>query len=72
MNTPQTLLSSMDWHPLELSLKVALFATLVVLVIGVALGWLFARVQFPGRSVLEAVLMLPLVLPPTVIGYGIL
>jgi molybdate transport system permease protein len=72
MNTTQTLLSSMDWHPLELSLKVALFATLVALVIGVALGWLFARKPFRGSAFLEAVFMLPLVLPPTVVGYGIL
>jgi len=72
MNTTQTLLSSMDWHPLELSLKVALFATLVALVIGVALGWVFARKPFRGSALLEAVFMLPLVLPPTVVGYGIL
>lgn len=64
--------SSFDWFPLLLSLKVAAVATLLALVLGTALGWLFARVQFPGSSVLEAALMLPLVLPPTVIGYGIL
>ena len=63
---------SFDWFPLLLSLKVAAVATLLALVLGTALGWLFARVQFPGSSVLEAALMLPLVLPPTVIGYGIL
>jgi len=66
------LLPSFDWFPLLLSLKVAAVATLLALVAGTALGWLFARVQFPGSSVLEAALMLPLVLPPTVIGYGIL
>ena len=63
---------SFDWFPLLLSLKVAAVATLLALVFGTALGWLFARVRFPGSSVLEAALMLPLVLPPTVIGYGIL
>ena len=63
---------SFDWFPLLLSLKVAAAATVLALVLGTALGWLFARVQFPGSSVLEAALMLPLVLPPTVIGYGIL
>jgi len=61
-----------DWSPLMLSLKVASVATLLALVGGTALGWLFARVRFFGSGVLEAVLMLPLVLPPTVIGYGIL
>ncbi|HKX43212.1 MAG TPA: molybdate ABC transporter permease subunit [Burkholderiaceae bacterium] len=65
-------LAAFDWFPLLLSLKVAAVATLLALVVGTALGWLFARVAFPGRSVLEAALMLPLVLPPTVIGYGIL
>jgi molybdate transport system permease protein len=65
-------LASFDWHPLVLSLRVALFATAAALVIGVALGWLFARHPFPGSGVVEAVCMLPLVLPPTVLGYGVL
>jgi molybdate transport system permease protein len=72
MNTTTSLLASIDWFPLVLSLKVAAFATLLALIVGVALGWVFARRRFPGRTVLEAVFMLPLVLPPTVIGYGIL
>src|ERR1700741_401678 len=67
-----SLLTGLDWFPLVLSLKVAAVATLLALVAGTALGWLFARVRFPGAGVLEAALMLPLVLPPTVIGYGIL
>ncbi|MEI2418503.1 molybdate ABC transporter permease subunit [Orrella sp. JC864] len=66
------LLAATDWSPLTLSLKVAFVATLLALLAGVALGWVFARKRFPGRTVLEAVLMLPLVLPPTVIGYAIL
>jgi len=61
-----------DWLPLVLSLKVAAVATLFALVAGVGLGWLFARTRLPGRSLLEPIFMLPLVLPPTVIGYGIL
>lgn len=63
---------SLDWHPMRLTLQVAAVATAVALVLGVALGWLFARRRFPGSGVLEAVCMLPLVLPPTVLGYGIL
>jgi molybdate transport system permease protein len=51
---------------------VAVFATAIALLLGVALGWLFARTRLPGRSVLEALCMLPLVLPPTVLGYGLL
>jgi molybdate transport system permease protein len=61
-----------DWSPLLLSLRVAGVATLLALIVGLALGWLFARRRFPGSSLLEAACMLPLVLPPTVIGYGIL
>jgi molybdate transport system permease protein len=61
-----------DWAPLWLSLRVAGVATALAWLFGVALGWVVARTQLPGRSVLEAVCMLPLVLPPTVIGYGIL
>lgn len=61
-----------DWFPLVLSLKVAAFATLLALIAGVGLGWVFARKRFFGSTVLEAVFMLPLVLPPTVIGYAIL
>ncbi len=65
-------LAAFDWHPLLLSLKVAALATLLALLAGVALGWVFARHRFPGSGLLEAACMLPLVLPPTVIGYGIL
>jgi molybdate transport system permease protein len=72
MNTTTSLLASTDWFPLGLSLKVSAVATLLALIAGVALGWVFARKRFPGRTVLEAVFMLPLVLPPTVLGYGIL
>ena len=72
MNTTIGLISTADWHPLLLSLKVAAVATAAALLIGIALGWVFARKPFPGSGVVEAVCMLPLVLPPTVIGYGIL
>lgn len=61
-----------DVHPLVLSLQVATIATLLALVAGMALGWVFARYRFFGSGVLKAACMLPLVLPPTVIGYGIL
>jgi molybdate transport system permease protein len=68
----QTILAEFDAAPLALTLRVATVATLAALLLGVALGWVFARTQLPGRSVLEAVCMLPLVLPPTVIGYALL
>ena len=65
-------LTAIDWSPLWLSLRVAGVATLVALVLGTALGWVVARSRLPGRALLEAVCMLPLVLPPTVLGYCIL
>jgi molybdate transport system permease protein len=66
------LVQQTDLFPLALSLRVAGVATLLALLVGVALGWLIARTRLPGRSLLEALCMLPLVLPPTVIGYGLL
>jgi len=66
------LLADFDAAPLALTLRVATVATGAALLLGVALGWVFARTRLPGRSVLEALCMLPLVLPPTVIGYALL
>ncbi len=66
------LVTQIDWHPVWLTLRVASVATVIALLAGVALGWVFSRGRFFGRSVLEAVFMLPLVLPPTVLGYYIL
>jgi len=60
------------WIALRLSLKVACWATLVDLVFGVALGYLLARKRFPGRELLDALLTLPMVMPPTVLGYYLL
>lgn len=60
------------WVPLALSLKVAGWATAIDLVLGVAVGWLLARRRFPGRDLLDALLTLPMVLPPTVLGYYLL
>ena len=60
------------WITLALTLKVAAWATAVNLVLGVMAGWLLARRHFPGRDFVNAVLTLPLVLPPTVMGYYLL
>jgi molybdate transport system permease protein len=65
-------LADVDWSPLWLSLRVATAATVVAIVVGVAGAWLLARGRFPGRRVLEAVASLPIVLPPTVLGYYLL
>lgn len=60
------------WPALLLSLKVASFATLINGVLGVAVGFMLARTRFAGRELLDALLTLPLVLPPTVLGYYLL
>ncbi len=60
------------WVTLALTLKVALWATAINTVFGVAVGWLLARHRFFGRDAVSAVLTLPLVLPPTVVGYYLL
>ncbi len=62
----------MDLTPLLLSLKIAGIATLIVSVIGITAARLIARSSFLGKRVLESILMLPLVLPPTVVGFGLL
>ena len=63
---------SSAWIPLLLSLKVAGWATALNLVLGTAAGLLLARKRFPGRELLDSILTLPMVLPPTVLGYYLL
>jgi molybdate transport system permease protein len=65
-------MGEIDWFPLALSIRIALIATALVVLIGVSLGWLLARKDFLGRELLDAVVTLPLVLPPTVLGYYLL
>jgi len=60
------------WIALGLSLKVAGWATAITLVLGTAAGYALARLRFPGRELLDALLTLPMVLPPTVLGYYLL
>jgi molybdate transport system permease protein len=59
----------MIWHALKLSLIVVSLATIIISVVGTALGFLLAKRKFRGKDLLDAVLTLPMVLPPTVIGY---
>ena len=67
-----------DWFTAEeltaiaLSIKVAVVASLASLPAGVAVAWLLARRRFPGKALLDALVHLPLVLPPVVIGYVLL
>ncbi len=58
--------------PVIISLKVAFVATGIVIIFGIALAWIFCRHSFKGKSVLETIILLPMCLPPTVVGYGML
>jgi len=58
--------------PLLLTLKVAAWATFLATAAGVLIAYALARLRFPGRDVLDAVMTLPMVMPPTVLGYYIL
>lgn len=58
--------------PLLLTLQVSGIATLVALALGASVALVFARRDFPGRDWLDALLTLPMVLPPTVLGYYLL
>lgn len=62
-------MSSDAGFPIALSLRVALLAVALVGPPGLALAWLQARRRYPGRSLVDALVLLPLVLPPTVVGY---
>lgn len=61
-----------EWTAVALSLKVAAVATAFSLPLGIAVAWLLARKDFPGKTLLNAVIYLPLVLPPVVTGYLLL
>jgi molybdate transport system permease protein len=65
-------LSPQEWTAVALSLRVAVVSTLVALPFGIAIATLLARKSFWGKSLLDAVVHLPLVLPPVVTGYLLL
>lgn len=62
----------LDWFPLWLSLRVASISTALALAVGLWLAWTLANRTFRGKEVLDAAITLPLVLPPTVLGYYLL
>ncbi len=62
----------MDWQALQLSFELAAVTLLVLLPLGLVLGRWLATTRLPGRSAIEALVMLPLVLPPTVLGHYLL
>ncbi len=65
-------LSPADWTAVELTIRISIVATLCALPFGVGIGWLLARRNFWGKSVLDGLVHLPLVLPPVVTGYLLL
>jgi len=65
-------ISPTEWTAVELSLRVAVVATLVATPLGIALAWALARHEFWGKSAVDAIVHLPLVLPPVVTGYLLL
>jgi molybdate transport system permease protein len=66
------MLSTEEWQAIGLSFKVACLSTLALLPVAFALAWLLARKTFPGKSLLNLVIHMPLVVPPVVTGYALL
>lgn len=64
--------SEAELTAIALSLKVAAVSVLASLPVGIACGWLLARRRFPGKALFDALLHLPLVMPPVVTGYALL
>lgn len=62
----------MDWTALWLSVRLGIFTVVILLPIGIAVGRLLAHSDFAGKGMAEAIVALPLVLPPTVFGYYLL
>src|SRR5919109_1373977 len=62
----------LDWFPLWLSLRVAAIATVLVLASGTLIAYLLSHRSFRGKNLVDSAITLPLVLPPTVLGYYLL
>jgi len=61
-----------DWQAIELTLKLCLYTTIILLIISTPIAWWLAHGNSPGRLVTQAIVALPLVLPPTVLGFYML
>ncbi|WP_374053604.1 molybdate ABC transporter permease subunit [Xenorhabdus taiwanensis] len=66
------MLSEYEWQAILLSLKISAIAVLFSLPFGILMAWMLARCQFIGKSLLDSIIHLPLVLPPVVVGYLLL
>ena len=60
------------WEPVWLTLRVSLVATALAVAIGLGVAWFLAKNQFRGKNLVDALIMQPLVIPPTVLGYYLL
>ena len=65
-------LSPLEIEAVQLSLKVSLWAVAISLPFGIAVAWVLARCEFPGKPLFDALIHVPLVVPPVVIGYLLL
>jgi molybdate transport system permease protein len=65
-------LTPAEWTAVALSLRIAVVATAFALPFGIAIGWLLARKEFWGKTIVDGLVFLPLVLPPVVTGYLLL
>lgn len=65
-------MTELEYQALMLSLKVGAYTVVWLIPLGVALAWLLSRKEFIGKSILDSLIHLPLVLPPVVIGYLLL
>src|SRR3954465_5638965 len=65
-------LSPEEWTAVRLSIRVASVAMLASLPVGIAVAYLLARGRFPGKAILDGIVLLPLILPPVVTGYLLL
>lgn len=62
----------MIYSPIILSLKISVLSLIIVFIIGIPLSRIMARSNFRGKSLVESLITLPMVLPPSVLGYGLL
>lgn len=62
----------MDLFPIYLTVKVSIIATLVTVCAGCVISWILAKKTFPGKNLVDALVVQPLVMPPTVLGYYLL
>src|SRR4051794_34162169 len=66
------LMTGEEWEVLRLTLKVATWSAVASLPLAIAAAYVLSRMRFPGKTLLDAIVHLPLVLPPVVIGYFLL